>query len=49
MCTSIELPAGNEYQFRYVSDNNVWFNEPEADKQALTIFGNSENSVIILK
>ncbi len=45
---SIELPAGKEYQFRYLGDGEAWFNEPDADKHIETYFGDSENSVIII-
>ena len=45
---SIELAVNNEYQFRYVCDENTWLNEPEADKQVITIYGDCENSVVIV-
>ena len=45
---SVSLPAGNEYQFRYLGDGETWFNEPDADKHVNTYFGDSENSVIKL-
>jgi 1,4-alpha-glucan branching enzyme len=45
---SIELQAGAEYQFRYLANEHVWLNDPEADKYIPTIFGDSENSVIII-
>lgn len=44
----VELETGNEYQFRYLLDGKVWLNEPEADKQVVSPFGDSENSVISL-
>ena len=43
-----DLEAGREYQFRYLGNGETWLNEPEADKQALTHFGDSENSVLII-
>jgi 1,4-alpha-glucan branching enzyme len=48
--TSIEivLDAGKEFQFRYLCDGQIWLNEPEADKQSVTHFGDAQNSVIIL-
>lgn len=46
--SSIELvlQTGKEYQFRYLCDGQIWLNEPEADKQNLTHYGDSKNSVI---
>ncbi len=29
----IDLGAGKEYQFSYLSNGEVWFNEPEADAE----------------
>lgn len=46
--TSVELPTGREYQFRYLLDGIHWENDMEADKHVPTVFGNSENSVIVL-
>ncbi len=48
--SSIELilETGNEYQFRYLCDGQIWLNEPEADKQVLTHYGDSKNSLIII-
>ena len=44
----LDLDAGREYQFRYLGDGQNWFNEPEADRQVLTHFGDSENSVLVV-
>ena len=44
----IVLQAGNEYQFRYLCDGQTWLNESEADKQVLTHYGDSKNSVIVI-
>lgn len=48
--SSIELVlvAGKEYQFRYLCDRQIWLNEPGADKQVPTHYGDSENSVLII-
>ncbi len=48
--SSIELvlEAGKEYQFRYLCNGQTWLNEPEADKQNPTHYGDSKNSVIII-
>jgi len=42
------LQAGNEYHFRYLCDGQTWLNEPEADKQSLSHFGEAKNSVIMV-
>lgn len=46
--SSIELvlQTGNEYQFRYLCDGQTWLNDPEADKENPTHYGDSKNSVI---
>jgi hypothetical protein len=44
----IELEAGNEYKFRYLCDGQIWLNEPEADAETITHFGDSKNSVLII-
>ncbi len=44
--TTIDLDKGKEYKFRYLLDGEQWANEPDADDQILTHFGNSKNSVI---
>lgn len=45
---TIDLEKGKEYQFRYLLDGTEWSNEPNADKQIPTPFGDSENSVVIV-
>lgn len=48
--TSLELvlDSGKEYQFRYLCDQQIWLNEPEADKQNPTHYGDSKNSVLVI-
>lgn len=46
--TEFDLDAGKEYQFRYLGNGETWLNEPEADRQVLTPFGDSENSVLVV-
>ena len=48
--SSIELvlEAGNDYEFRYLCNGQIWLNESEADKQNLTHYGDSKNSVLII-
>ena len=45
---TIELLEGNEYQFKYLLDNDVWVNESEADYHLPTPFGFAKNSVLYL-
>ena len=45
---TIELPVGNEYQFRYLIDGTLWENESDADKQVASSFQGSENSVVVI-
>lgn len=45
---SMELRPGQEYQFRYLLDNNRWENDSEADKSADTPYGDARNSVIVI-
>ena len=45
---SIKLASGNEYQFRYLIDGHLWANDAEADKHVPTLFGDSENSAVVL-
>ena len=44
--TTLDLPSGREYQFRYLIDGEVWISDPEADKYAFSPFGDCENSVV---
>jgi len=48
--SSIELvlDAGNEFKFRYLCDGATWLNEPQADAEVLTHYGDSKNSVIVV-
>jgi hypothetical protein len=43
---SLNLERDKEHQFRYLIDNKIWENDPEADKYLPTPFG-VENSVIV--
>ena len=44
---SIKLPAGKEYQFRYLFDGNKWENDWEADKYIPAPFSSTDNSVVV--
>ena len=45
---TLDLPAGREYQFRYLIDGEVWISDPEADKYSFSPFGDCENSVVMV-
>ena len=44
--TTIDLPAGHEFQFRYLLNGTEWHNDWAADKYVRNEFG-SDNSVVI--
>lgn len=44
----LELETNNEYQFRYLVNGTHWENDWEADKYVISIFGDSENSVVVV-
>lgn len=43
---TLDLEEGKEYQFRYLTGDGEWENDPEADKYAASPFG-VENSVVV--
>lgn len=43
---NLNLPAGKEYQFRYLVDGKDWINDADADKYVLNNFSNEDNCVI---
>lgn len=43
---TVDLRAGQEYQFRYLLDGERWENDGSADKYAYCSFGNCDNSII---
>lgn len=43
----INLPKDSRHEFKYLVNNNIWINEPEADGENYNVFGGS-NSVINL-
>ena len=45
---TMELPTGRTYQFRYLLEQSHWANDPDADGDLPTPFGDSRNSVIRL-
>ena len=45
---TVALETGRSYQFRYLLGDGQWKNDPEADDELPTPFGDSKNSVIFL-
>jgi 1,4-alpha-glucan branching enzyme len=45
---TLDLEPGREYQFRYLLGKHHWANESEADREVLTPYGDSYNSVIVI-
>ena len=43
----VNLPKDSKHEFKYLVDNNLWMNEPEADGEVANVFGGS-NSVVAL-
>lgn len=42
----VDLESGKEYEFKYLLDDDVWYNDANADDQVTTHFGDSSNSVV---
>ena len=45
---SVELPVGQEFQFRYILDGTTWLNDEAADKYIPSGVSCDENSVVVL-
>ena len=45
---TVDLESGKEYQFRYLIDETRWVNDTDADKFIPTVYGDSDNSVVVL-
>jgi len=45
---TVDLETGRSYQFRYLLGKSRWANDPEADDDLPTPFGDSRNSLIRL-
>lgn len=45
---TIDLPAENEFQFKYLLDGEIWINDDSADKYVNSGLGAEENSVVVL-
>lgn len=45
---NVKLPAGASYQYRFVTPDDVWLNDPEADCYVFSPFARADNSVVML-
>ena len=45
---TIDLDVNREYQFRYLINGTEWENDRDADKYVPTVYGDSENSVVVV-
>jgi len=45
---TIDLPAAQEFQFKYLLDGEKWINDASADNYVNSGLGAEENSVVIL-
>ncbi|MEP6513348.1 MAG: isoamylase early set domain-containing protein [Parafilimonas sp.] len=43
----VSLPKDTQHEFKYLVNESIWIDEPEADTQSPNVFGGT-NSVIIL-
>ena len=43
----VSLPKNSQHEFKYLVNDTIWLNEPEADHERPNMFGGS-NSVIVL-
>jgi 1,4-alpha-glucan branching enzyme len=43
----LDLAIGKEYQFRYFIDESKWENDWNADKYVKSLYGDSDNSVVL--
>ncbi len=46
--TTVELPVGGEYQYRFLLDGSKWENDWSADKYVASGVAGAENSVVVL-
>ncbi|MDR2077237.1 MAG: isoamylase early set domain-containing protein [Desulfovibrio sp.] len=42
----VDLPSGQDYQFRYVTDSGLWFNDDKADAYVPSPFSGDDNSLV---
>jgi 1,4-alpha-glucan branching enzyme len=45
---TVVLKTGNEYQYRYIVDDQQWMTDTDADKYAESGFANCKNAVVVV-
>lgn len=45
---SVDLPVGASYQYRFVTGDGRWLNDPGADCYVFSPFAQADNSVVLL-
>ena len=45
---TLQLPKGQEYQYRFVLDDRMWVTDDTADKQVYCKFANAHNAVVVV-
>ena len=45
---TIQLPAGQNYQFKYLINDSIWANDPESDELVPNGFPDQFNSLIVV-
>jgi 1,4-alpha-glucan branching enzyme len=48
LSATITLDVNHEYQFRYLIGKDNWLNDEQADKYVPSIYGDCDNSVVVL-
>jgi 1,4-alpha-glucan branching enzyme len=43
----VSLPKNSQHEFKYLVNDSIWLNEPEADQENPNVFGGS-NSVLVV-
>jgi 1,4-alpha-glucan branching enzyme len=42
----VDLPSGQDYQFRYITDTGIWFNDDAAEAYVPNPFSGDDNSLV---
>ncbi len=45
---TVVLPKGQEYQYRFILDDQRWYTDASADKLVHCDFANTENAVVVV-
>ena len=46
--TTLQLPKGHEYQYRFVLDDEIWISDDTADKKVYSQYANAHNAVVVV-